>query len=197
MDDIVLRGMAKWPDVPAVYGWLSLDRRGVWRIKGDAVTHLALAAYIGRNYACDAEGRWYFQNGPQRVYVELDYTPLVCRITGTEGSEPALETHDGKRVATVSGAWMDENGALLLETERGIALLNDRDLEQAFSYLIDANGNALPEDVLEGLLELLGQGREAPLWLRFGDDNIRVRPIRSAEVPRRFGFVARPDAPAG
>ena len=39
MDDIVKQAMAKWPDVPNVYGWLSLDRRGVWRIKGDAVTN--------------------------------------------------------------------------------------------------------------------------------------------------------------
>ena len=27
MDDAVLRSMAKWPNVPDVYGWLSLDRR--------------------------------------------------------------------------------------------------------------------------------------------------------------------------
>jgi len=33
MDEIVLRSMAKWPDVPAVYGWLALDRRGSFRIK--------------------------------------------------------------------------------------------------------------------------------------------------------------------
>ena len=33
MDPAVLRGMARWPDVPAVYGWLALDRRGNWRLK--------------------------------------------------------------------------------------------------------------------------------------------------------------------
>ena len=45
MDDIVKQAMAKWPNVPHVYGWLALDRRGVWRIKGDAVTN---AVKIGR-----------------------------------------------------------------------------------------------------------------------------------------------------
>ena len=34
MDETVIRAMAKWPDVPAVWGWLSLDRRGVWKLKG-------------------------------------------------------------------------------------------------------------------------------------------------------------------
>jgi len=28
VDDIVLQAMTKWPDVPNVYGWLRLDRRG-------------------------------------------------------------------------------------------------------------------------------------------------------------------------
>ena len=28
MDESVIRALAKWPNVPAVYGWLSLSRRG-------------------------------------------------------------------------------------------------------------------------------------------------------------------------
>ncbi|TMH99667.1 MAG: DUF2946 family protein, partial [Betaproteobacteria bacterium] len=28
MDELVARSLAKWPNVPAVYGWLALDRRG-------------------------------------------------------------------------------------------------------------------------------------------------------------------------
>src|SRR5258706_11979488 len=85
MDEIVLRSMLKWPDVPAVYGWLSLDRRGNWMIKTVAgcferIAHAAVREFIGRNYASDSEGRWYFQNGPQRVFVALDYTPWVYRL---------------------------------------------------------------------------------------------------------------------
>jgi hypothetical protein len=84
MDDIVIRAMAKWPKVPVVYGWLSLDRRGRWSIKSgsperpdaashgfEPVTNQKLVEFIGRNYTHDAQGRWYFQNGPQRVYVAL------------------------------------------------------------------------------------------------------------------------------
>jgi len=37
MDEVVVRSIAKWPGVPAVYGWLELDRRGGWRIKGERI----------------------------------------------------------------------------------------------------------------------------------------------------------------
>ena len=38
MDEMVVRSMAKWPDVPDVYGWLSLDRRGNWLIRSTSAT---------------------------------------------------------------------------------------------------------------------------------------------------------------
>src|SRR5947207_11971409 len=76
MDELVARSLAKWPNVPAVYGWLALDRRGNWRIKGQRISNAALREFIARNYECDAQGRWFFQNGPQRVYVTLAHTPL-------------------------------------------------------------------------------------------------------------------------
>ena len=82
MDEIVARSLLKWPNVPAVYGWLALDRRGNWLIKGQRIGNAALRDFIGRNYQADEKGRWYFQNGPQRVYVSLAYTPLVVRYEG-------------------------------------------------------------------------------------------------------------------
>ena len=82
MDEIVARSMAKWPDVPDVYGWLSLDRRGNWRIKEEKIGNAALRDFISRNYQPDARGCWYFQNGPQRVFVSLAYTPLVLQFEG-------------------------------------------------------------------------------------------------------------------
>src|SRR5919199_5142149 len=82
MDPPVARAMAKWPNVPAVYGWLALDRRGNWLIKGERIANAALRDFIGRNYAADSNGRWYFQNGPQRVFVSLAYTPWVVHYEG-------------------------------------------------------------------------------------------------------------------
>src|SRR5919204_365486 len=80
MDPLVARAMAKWPNVPAVYGWLALDRRGNWLIRStsttqpfERITNAALREFIARNYEADSAGRWYFQNGPQRVYVTIGY----------------------------------------------------------------------------------------------------------------------------
>src|SRR5690606_15898587 len=35
MDPEVLAAIAKWPNVPAVYGWLGLTARGEWRLRGE------------------------------------------------------------------------------------------------------------------------------------------------------------------
>src|SRR5829696_8350527 len=104
MDDAVVRSMARWPNVPAVYGWLSLDRRGNWRIKGEKIGNPALRDFIGRNYEADAQGRWFFQNGPQRVYVQLAYTPLVVHYEGD-----AAVDHCGRPFGTEE-AFLDEEG---------------------------------------------------------------------------------------
>ena len=32
MDERVLLAKARWPNVPAAWGWLFLDRRGAWRL---------------------------------------------------------------------------------------------------------------------------------------------------------------------
>lgn len=197
MDDLVLRGMAKWPNVPAVYGWLALDRRGDWRIKGERIHNPAVNAFISRNYARDDAGRWYFQNGPQRVYVSLDYTPYVYRVAEPGNAPLALECHTGAPVANLRSAWLDESGALLLETEHGPGLVHDRDLERVFPRFVDANGGALDEDVLEKLMDALAKGQDVPLWLRVHETNLRVAPIRSTEIARRFGFVPDPQPPAG
>ena len=131
MDEAVVRAMAKWPDVPDVYGWLSLDRRGNWLLQGERIANQGLRDFISRNYACDARGRWYFQNGPQRVFVRLAYTPLIAHFEGD-----ALCDHCGRPFASRQ-SFQDEEGSVLLLVDPGIALLDDRDLER---YAEDAEG---------------------------------------------------------
>ena len=189
--------MAKWPNVPAVYGWLALDRRGNWLIKGERVANPLVAEFIGRNYSRDVRGCWFFQNGPQRVFVDLAYTPYVFRIVSPDGAPLALEAHNGSPVAAVGDAWIDENGATLLQTEHGVGIVHDRDLDRLLPCLIDANGNPPAEAVLDELMDLAQQGRPVPLWLKFHGPGVRIEPIVSGDVPRRFGFVARPEPPAG
>ena len=122
MDEIVARSLAKWPNVPAVYGWLALDRRGNWLIKGERIGNPAVRDFIGRNYQPDERGRWYFQNGPQKVYVTLAYTPLVVHYEG-------LQLVDHRFRPFQSGAALqDDEGSVLLQGEATVALLDDRDL---------------------------------------------------------------------
>jgi hypothetical protein len=122
MDDSVERSLAKWPNVPDVYGWLSLDRRGNWLIKGERIGNQALREFIGRNYSADARGCWHFQNGPQRVFVALAYTPLVLHLDGE-----ALFDHCG-RPFRVEQAYLDDEGSVLMAGKPGAGLLDDRDL---------------------------------------------------------------------
>ena len=124
MGEIVARSLAKWPNVPAVYGWLDLDRRGNWLIKGERIGNVALREFIGRNYAADAQGRWFFQNGPQRVFVRLAYTPFVMHHEGER-----LFDHCGRPVQALE-TYVDDEGSVLIRGDQGIGLLDDRDLER-------------------------------------------------------------------
>lgn len=205
MDDIVARAMAKWPNVPAVCGWLALDRRGLWSIKctstgaaaGDAarfepVANQKLIEFIGRNYAHDGQGRWFFQNGPQRVYVRLDYTPLVYRIARTHPL--SFETHIGAPCAELRSVWMDEAGNLLLVTEHGPGLLLDRDLTRGLEALSYADGHALEEERLVALIEEGGDA--AGVYFNTGAASSPLALIKSEEAPRRLGYVREPQPPA-
>ena len=193
MDEAVLRAMAKWPNVPAVYGWLALDRRGHWLIQRETISNEALNAFISRNYMHDDADRWFFQNGPQRVFVDLDYTPLVYRVTNDLPAPLALATHVGDGVNTLHGAWIDEQGAILIHTDRGVGIVHDQDLDpQLLAAMIDVNGNVIEESAFDELLEFIEHQRAIPLWLKFRDSNVRFEPVRAADVPKRFGFNPAP-----
>jgi hypothetical protein len=192
MDEIVLRSMLKWPDVPAVYGWLSLDRRGSWMIKNVAgrferIANAAVREFIGRNYSSDAEGRWYFQNGPQRVFVALDYTPWVYRL---DDAGQGLLAHTGAVPRALEAVFLDDAGALLFKTGLGIGVLLDRDLPTVLERMGDSRGGDA-----ERLLEDVLQGAEEQVTLQ--GKNVPIASIRAEDVPRRFGFVARPGPRAG
>ena len=124
MDEMVARSLAKWPNVPAVYGWLALDRRGNWLIKGERIANPGLREFIARNYEADERGCWFFQNGPQRVFVTLAYTPFVMHYEGER-----LLDQCGREV-TARQTYLDDEGSVLILGQHGIGLLDDRDLER-------------------------------------------------------------------
>ncbi|MCY1201382.1 hypothetical protein D9M72_128380 [compost metagenome] len=141
MDDIVKQALAKWPNVPHCYGWLGLDARGNWYMrddrtqaqgpfrsaKGSMLRHDKLIDFIHRNYEHDADGQWFFQNGPQRVYVELEAAPLVWRVAQQGEGAFTVTAHTGVP-AEVSGCLLDEEGRLYLVAPAGLGLVHTQDV---------------------------------------------------------------------
>jgi Protein of unknown function (DUF2946) len=146
MDDIVKQALKKWPNVPHCYGWLALDARGDWymrddrvqaagpfpKIKGSRILHEKLREFIERNYLVDDAGCWFFQNGPQRVYVELEAAPWVWRLEALPSAAPRITSHTGL-AAVFESAWLDERDRLFLATDLGLGIVHTLDMEAAAS----------------------------------------------------------------
>ena len=178
MDDIVKQALAKWPNVPDCYGWLGLDARGHWYLRDDAVQaagafphskgtllqHDKLLAFIARNYEHDDQGQWFFQNGPQRVYVELESAPWIWRLRCAEHGLQ-LHSHTGQELAAeqVQQVLLDEQGRLFLALPQGLGMVHSLDMLDAANAL---EGGVLPE----------------------------VQEVDSASLPLKFGFVPSPKA---
>lgn len=186
MDDWVKRALAKWPDVPALYGWLRLTRRGHWLIKDEAITNPRIIRVINRNYGVDDQGRWFFQNGPQRGYIALDYAPFVLR--SNDAGE--LHTHNELKVTSATGVYLDEEGSLVLETEHGPGLVNDHDLDWALSRL-QINGAAVSDEQLLHALEQPSGAATALVLQAFGQ-LCPVQRCDSGDMPSRLQFCRVP-----
>lgn len=174
MDANVIAAMARWPDVPNAYGWLSLTENGQWRlhprgdawqietntaantrhldastlIPGESITSPQILEFINRNYACDEHGQWFFQNGPQKVYVRLDAAPYILQTMGN-GTTLALRTHNGLDVKKVTAWWLDESGKLYAQTEHGPGLIAGRDLASVLDAIHTPNGTGIL-DAIDG-----------------------------------------------
>ena len=196
----------KWPNVPDCFGWLALDRRGQWRMRdeftqqnqlpGQVIQHAALNDFIARNYACDELGRYFFQNGPQRVFITLTATPWIVRIIPNEHGLALLTQCNS--VITPDSALSDENGNIyivgkvdqtiydssnneasnkpfLKKESQTIALLHDHDLDH-FSELAKLREEACSFGGSWSWYE-----KQLPLY-----------PIHSQELAARFHYQTSP-----
>lgn len=190
MDPLVQKALQRWPDVPACTGWLALDARGQWWIRdaevhpwprqGDGrldkvgasrIQHEKLVEFIQRNYAADPQGYWFFQNGPQRVYVDLEAAPLILRLHGMEdgGLQPSWSAQTGQVCVTTAG-YVDENGRLFFATTAGPAIMHSLDTGLLAPWLDDA------------LQTLALPGCEA----------LRLERVHFGDLQRVLGFRTRP-----
>ena len=143
MDDIVKAALKKWPSVPHCYDWLALDARGQWfmrddriqragpfpQVKGSVIRHDKLLEFIQRNYEHDDQGCWFFQNGPQRVYVQLEAAPLVWRVSWP-GEALRVQAHTGAP-ADARGCYLDQHGRLFLDSALGFGVVHSQDVLDA------------------------------------------------------------------
>ena len=143
MDESVKQALAKWPGVPGCRGWLGLDARGQWWMRdaraqalgsfasglpgarGALLRHEGLIAFIQRNYAADEAGQWFFQNGPQRVYVELQAAPFIWRV---QDGGRSVQAHDGRHAPQADAVFVDEQGRVFLQTALGFGLVHTQDM---------------------------------------------------------------------
>jgi hypothetical protein len=203
MDEQVLRSLIKWPNVPNCFGWLALDRRGQWRMRdvfvqanqlvGSAIQHAALNEYISRNYANDSLGRYFFQNGPQRVFVTLDATPFIARIFPSE-SGPQLLTQCGTEIKP-QGALSDEKGNIyitglfqqsLSDQIDGAAFTKLESLSVALLHDHDLDLFSDQSKVMEDACSFRGS------W-QWNGNQLPIEPIHSTELANRFHFVKVPN----
>ena len=193
MDDIVKKAMAKWPNVPHCYGWLALDARGNWRMRDEQAQHLGLAGdkviqeallgFINRNYAADERGCWYFQHGPQRVFLNLEATPFIARTDPEHG----LVLHTGEPVAQIERAFMTETGEVIIDAGGKIAQVDDRDGAQVMA-MMEMDGRRAPDEALMSWL----QGCGGAVRLRYREQQLELKRIGRDEVAQLFGFVRLP-----
>ena len=202
MDKIVQAAMQKWPNVPHCYGWLALDARGYWRMRderaqalqlpGDKIHHAALRAFIDRNYQCEMTGetksQWYFQNGPQRVYVDLDTTPFIARYAPNDG----LVLHTGVALTEINAAYLTAVGNIIFRTPTLLAQLDDRDIAAIMPYFIHEE-KTVSDDLLIA-------------WMQHTNDNdvsridvclphlptLLLQHAEVHELMQAMGFIAKP-----
>ena len=187
MDEWVLNALKRWPNVPALFGWLSLDRRGRWLVRGETISHPRIVEVINRNYAADEHGRWYFQNGPQRGYMQLESAPLVL-LVAEDGEH--LVTHTGLAVEQVRAAHLDEEGALVLVTEHGPAEVAGADLQWALDRL-SIDGKPVEDDALAAALGL-PSGADTAITMQVGSSSLILRRLDFSQAPLVLGFDRTP-----
>lgn len=206
MDTIVKQALIKWPNVPHCFGWLGLDARGAWRMQtlqnsnksasetqakklpSEKIRHPVLLDFINRNYSHDAQGRWYFQNGPQRVYIDLESTPYIARTD----SSGLFVLHTGAPIARVQTVWLSEQGKIYLQdkdkNKDRVALLDDRDMAQCLAH-VHLDGSIIKD---EHLLAWLETPKGASLSLQWQGQFIPIKHILEQNVAAHFGFIRLP-----
>lgn len=140
MDESVKAAMARWPDVPGVDGFLRLDADGRWHIPDGRVSHPSFVEFINRNYEHDRDsGRWYFQNGPQRVWATPDATAVIVTAAAIVNGVVAATTHHGLTCEIMPDALcLDSAGSLFGTTPWGRSRFSTAAVQTISAHLVES-----------------------------------------------------------
>ena len=187
MDESVRNAMSRWPDVPAVYGYIGVNRRGEFLLQGHIVTHERTREFIHRNYTMDEHGRAYFQNGPQRAYADLEATPWIYRVM----DDGSLRTHTERPASELRSATITTAGEILLVTEHGPGMVHAQDLDQLSGCL------TTPEPDLATALESLQAREHGPVMLELPAGKALLGIVDENDLPSQFAYTQTPQPAAG
>ena len=183
--DSLSKLLQKWPNVPDVFNWLSLDRRGIWRIKGSPITNRAMVEAINSSYFCDVDGSWFFQNGPQKVFVTLDYTPYVIFVYRS-GNDPILKTHNGIKIRNIEEIYLDSELNFLITWDGRLGIILDRDLQ----VLID--GMSFSRKGKSISLEKVIEADMTGLTVNFWNHEAKVTKVSREYLLKKFNIRGDP-----
>ena len=204
IDEQVLAAMKKWPDVPAAYGWLSLNGRGLWRFHhqgdfaadpdGDTIENKQLIDFFNRNYSVNDKGEWYVQNGPQKAYVTLPHAPFILFY---DDARQQLITHNGYTVSSITHWYFSEDGRVFAKTDIGPAMLIDRDMPSFLenALVLPAANDCIdkaPKQFDETDFEFLVAGQS--FRLSIANQTAPCGFIEKNKAEKILGFVSQPTA---
>lgn len=123
--------------------------------------------FFQRNYGRDGLGRYYVQNGPQKVYVTLETAPFVARrVSDGWRVLPGEAVHPARR------AFVTPEGEMLLDIDGALTLIDDRELASVIAQGMpqwDGMLSSLPASVVLPEGEIPLQVETLPrLWRQYG-----------------------------
>ena len=197
MDAAVIASMARWPNVPDCYGWLHLNAQGQWLMgeqdelgdgqKPSVVEHEGLKNFINRNYVRTENGAWALQNGPQRVWVNLNLAPLIVRL-----HRGIATAHTGV-VVNIEVVILSSDGVVYFNTDLGAAALESASMT-AFSdglQLKSAVTNMSIEQAVENTVQ--NKTQDLLAWQASTHHPVvSVLNCDSIHIQKTLGFTRKP-----
>jgi len=162
------------------------------KLPGNVIQHRALNDFISRNYACDTLGRYFFQNGPQRVFITLDASPWIVRISPSDTGMKLLTQCD--TLIKPQAGLSDEVGNIYITGHLHQTIYESSDEEQFTQK--DSLTVALLLDHDLGLFTDLAKIHQEACsfggsW-NWNGQTLPLEPIYSQELSERFHFIKNP-----